>query len=207
MNLLKVCTRRLVFVATIGILSMGGVSDATASDLFSFRGGNDCCQAAQKCECQQCDCAGHGGKGNLFKRSMDALMGHLHALLPSKSGCDDTPCDDACDSMMLEELIEMQDSIEADPASSQPSSSDRVDNVQTISGTGRIVIVAPLGGAAGRATIANPPVSDQVEPSDRPLEDLSRSRIPVSSPRLAVPRSMDQSEAIVIPSPIRNDNL
>ena len=101
----------------------------------------------------------------------------------------------------------MQDSIEADPASSQPSSSDRVDNVQTISGTGRIVIVAPIGGAAGRATIANPPVSDQVKPSDRPLEELSRSRIPVSSPRLAVPRSTDQSEAIVIPSPIRNDNL
>ena len=123
MNLLKVCTSRLVFTAVLGVLTVGGTSQVAAFEFFSLRASNASCQAVSQCDCQHCDCAGHSGKENLFKRSMHALMGHLHALLPSRAGCDELPCDDACDAMMLDELMEMQDSLESDPASSQPSSS------------------------------------------------------------------------------------
>ena len=124
MNLLKVCTSRLIFAALLGVLTLGAASDVAAFDFFSSRADNVSRQAVLKCESHQCDCTGQLGKENLFKRSMHALMGHLHALLPSRAGCDEIPCDDACDAMMLEELMEMQDSLESDPASSQPSSSD-----------------------------------------------------------------------------------
>ena len=211
MNLLKVPTSRLIFAATLGVLSLGGASDVAAFEFFSSRASKSSCQAVSTCDCQQCDCAGQPGKENLFKRSLHALMGQLHALLPSRAGCDETPCDDACDAMMLEELLEMQASLEADPASSQPSSSDKVGNglgatTQPTSGTGAVVIVAPLGGAAAARDVnTEPPVSDQLEPRERSLEKFPGGRIRFSSPHITVPALTEQSEATVIPLPIRND--
>ena len=56
--------------------------------------------------------------------STDANFTEEQEIYPSLSQQHEVPCDDACDAMMLEELMEMQDSLESDPASSQPSSSD-----------------------------------------------------------------------------------
>lgn len=211
MNLLKVCTSRLIFAAMLGLLTLGAASDVAAFEFFSWRAENASCQAVSKCDCHQCDCAGQPAKENLFKRSMHALMGHLHALLPSRAGCDEIPCDDACDAMMLEELMEMQDSLESDPASSQPSSSDKVENAkaastQPASGTGAVVIVAPLGAAAARDVNTEPPVSDQIEPRERSLEEFPGGRIRFSSPHITVPATAERSESIAIPLPIRTDS-
>lgn len=220
MNPLKVCTCRLFFAVMLGLLSLGGANGATAFELFSLRASDDCCQVAQQSDSQQCDCAGHLRKDNLFKRSMRSLIGHLHALLPSRKACDEISCDDACDAMMLEDLIEMREAGES--AAGYPStsslqmnaktrmrddleSSGEVDDAQLTSGTGPI-IVAPIG-AAGRAANAKPLFSNQLEPNERPLEDLSRSRVRISSPRITTPAAKEGSKSINIPSPIRSDNL
>ncbi|MDC0288232.1 hypothetical protein OAL01_02185 [Rubripirellula sp.] len=151
---------------------------------------------------------------------MRSLIGHLHALLPSRKACDEISCDDACDAMMLEDLIEMREAGES--AAGYPStsslqmnaktrmrddleSSGEVDDAQLTSGTGPI-IVAPIG-AAGRAANAKPLFSNQLEPNERPLEDLSRSRVRISSPRITTPAAKEGSKSINIPSPIRSDNL
>ena len=105
MNLLKVRTSRLVFAATLGVLSLGGASDVAAFEFFSSRASKSSCQAVSTCDCQQCDCAGQPGKENLFKRSLHAIMGQLHALLPSRAGRDDSACVVAFEAMMLEELL------------------------------------------------------------------------------------------------------
>ena len=56
---------------------------------------------------------GHVRKDNVVMRSMYSLIEHLHALLPSYQACDEISCDDACDAMMMEKLIEMRETREA----------------------------------------------------------------------------------------------
>ena len=217
MNLLKVCTCRLFFTAMLGIFSLGGVSDVAAIEIFSPRSSNDCCQATQQCDCQQCDCSDDAAKDNLFKQSMRVLMGRLHSLLSSKAGCDETPCDDACDAMMLEELIEIQNSAEVDSDAPVPSHSDQIDVHQTNKPPQAtrllpVVILSPLDGVTAAAMDAKPLVSDRLEPSDRRLEpsdrrleDLPRGRVRAVSPRVSVPVPFEQSKATVIPPPIRTE--
>jgi hypothetical protein len=218
MNPLKVCTCRLVFAVMLGLLSLGGANESTAFELFSLRGSDDCCQVAQHCDCQSCDSAGHVRKDNLFKRSMHSLIGQLHSLLPSRKACDEISCDDACDAMMLEELIEMREAVEAaevSPSTSPSSintktrddslSNEEADSMPQKSSAGP-VIVAPIG-ATGRAGNPKPLFSNQLEPNERPLEDLSRGRGRIFSPRITTPALTDGSKSTTIPSPIRNDNL
>ena len=224
MNPLKVCTCRLVFAVMLGLLSLGGANKAAAFELFSLGGSDDCCQVAQQCDCQKCDRVGNVRKDNLFKRSMLSLIGHLHALLPSQKACDEISCDDACDSMRLDDLIQMREAVEAATVSPSTSfspintkieandvvSSDELANARQKHGPGP-VIVAPIG-AAGRAGNPKPLFSNQLEPNERPLEDLSRGRVRTSSPRITNPRVTNPaptagSKSTTIPSPIRNDNL
>ena len=210
MNLLKVCTCRLFFTAMLGIFSLGGVSDVAAIEIFSPRSSNDCCHATQKCGYQQCDCSDGGAKENLFMRSMRVLTGRLHSWLPSKAGCDETPCDDACDAMMLEELIEIQNSAEGDSDAPVPSHSDQIDVNQTNKPPQAtrllpVVILSPLDGVTAAALDAKPLVSDRLEPSDRQLEDLPRGRLRAVSPEISVPVPFEQSKATVIPPPIRTE--
>ncbi len=60
-------------------------------------------------------------------------------------------------------------------------SSDEVDKARQASGTGAIT-VAPLG-ATGGAGNPKPLFSNQLEPKERPLENLSSGRVRISSPR------------------------
>jgi hypothetical protein len=220
MNPLKVCTCRLVFAVMLGLLALGPANKAAAFELFSQGGSDDCYQVAQQCDCQKCDSVGHVRKDNLFKRSMHSLIGHLHALLPSRKACDEISCDGACDAMVLEDLIEMRGAVEAAIISPSTSSSSKntktgtrddlvsrgeVDNARQTSGP-EPVIVAPIG-ATGRAGNPKPLFSNQLEPNERPLEDLSRGRVRGASPRITTPAPTAGSKSTIIPSPIRNDNF
>ncbi len=224
MNPLKVCTCRLVFAVLIGLLSLGGANKVAAFELFSLGGSDDCCQVAQQCDCQKCDRVGYVRKDNLFKRSMHSLIGHLQALLPSRKACDQISCDDACDSMMLDDLIEMREAVEAASVSPITSSSpinakietydvvssDELDKARQKHGSGPVT-VAPIG-AAGRTGNPKPLFSNRLEPNELPLEDLSRGRVQISKPRITKPLFTKPaptagSKSFTIPSPIRNDNL
>ncbi|NND99282.1 MAG: hypothetical protein HKN47_18335 [Pirellulaceae bacterium] len=52
-----------------------------------------------------CDC-GHGKKFNCLQKALDGFTAGIDKLLSLGSrGCDDALCDDACDAMMIEELM------------------------------------------------------------------------------------------------------
>ena len=220
MNPLKVCTCRVAFAAMLGLLSVGEAKDAAAFQLFSSGDSGDCCQVARQCDCQQRDCAGPVWKDNLLTRSAHALVGHLHALLPSRNACDEVSCDDACDSMMLEELIEMREAAEAAAVSPSPSSSkssaksgtavavlgsDEVNDALQDSGTWPVTVV-PIR-AVGRASNAKLIVPHQLGPNENALEGLSRDGLQISSPGITNPAPTGGSKSTIIPAPIRHDNL
>ena len=130
--------------------------------------------------------------------------------------------------MVLQEFIDICEALETEAVSTNPSfskfntqagttqdvfSSDEVCNAVQTSATVP-VLVTPLD-AAGRVVDAEPllssqpepNVSNQIEPNDRPLEDLWRCRARISSSQVTGPAPTAGSQSTIIPSPLRNDNL
>lgn len=130
--------------------------------------------------------------------------------MPFKAACDEVSCDDGCDAMMLDELMELQDAIESDASSSSSPSIDADGEDQAAEGQKSLeldtaVIVAPLGDAdAARKGNTKPPVADQLQalgPNPQDSESI-RSRILNSSIQLS--NTAEGKRATVIPLPIRN---
>ena len=184
----KVPARYLLALIMSGVLCWVVAGKVPAAELSRV--------ATPNCQCQSCDCSGRTGKDNFFLKGMRFFIGHFQGLLPSKSVCDETSCDDACDAMMIEELIELQDAGDFDQSSSASDNSTnelRQIKVDSLSGS---TDIQPIN---VRQTLP-----DAGEPSDRPSEDLPRGRLRLPTPRIPDPVPVEQSKTNLIPTPIRN---
>ncbi len=178
------------------VLCLAFAGEVTAVEFSPPCECRSCRVAVQSCQCQQCDCGGRTEEDNFIHKGMRFFIGKFQAMMPSKSGCDETPCDDACDAMMIEELMEIRDAEDSD----QPlSASDNLTNEL------RQINVDFLSEATGTQAIkVRQKFLDAVEPSDRPSEDLPRGRLRLSTLGTAVPVPAEQSKATLIPTPIRD---
>ena len=209
MNLPRVFSSSLVIFALVCGFGLQTEGKAEAMDWFSLRTVNHTSHAISNCTCEKCACAGKPD-GNLFKRSMNSLMRHLNSMMPFKAGCDEVSCDDGCDAMMLDELMELQDAIESDASSSLSPSIDADGENQAAEGQKSLeldtaVIVAPLGDAdAARKGNTKPPVADQLQPLEPNPQDSESIRSRILNSSIQLSNTAEGKRATVIPLPIRN---
>ena len=209
-SIAMICPRvpvRSLLVAGVLCLSVAG--KVPAGELSGF--GHDCCSRVvmPNCQCQNCDCSRRTGKDNVFLKGMRFVIGHFQAMLPSKSVCDESHCDDACDAMMIQELMEIPDAGDLDQT---PSASDdptnglrqiKVDSIKVDS-----IKVDSLSGSNGiQPSHVKHVLPDAGEPSDRPSENLPRGSVRLSIPRITDAVSSEQSGTNLIPAPIRDAQL
>lgn len=193
----KVSARHLIALIVTSSLCLGvAAGKVPAAELLGFGDCRSCRGATSDCQCQKCNCDGRTGKDNVFQKGMRFFIGHFQAMLPSKTSCDETPCDDACDAMMIEELMELRDAGDSDPP---PSASDSLTNEL------RQINVDSLSETTGTQVIkVRQKFPDAVEPSDHLLEDIPRGRLRLSTPRTTVPVPAAPAKTTLIPNPIRN---